>query len=170
MGSRGTLPPCGVKRRSLLWGQGAKPLEGSAGNHNSIQTRRCAHKSKGTALSVSVCNYRDNYSQRRPAPSVARTFRNSEDANASEVIPSGCLHSKRYRRLRTRRGSGAIGKPPRQGGRLSFDLHKAWSVKLRTASMLGAARNSLGCFAPCYSCACGRRTELSALRLSVPEV
>ena len=83
---------------------------GSAGTDNSIQTRRCAQKSKGTALFVSVCSYRDYHSQRR-------------QGSSSPALPeTESEHRERtfFVRLRTRRGSGATGKPPRQGGRLCF--------------------------------------------------
>ena len=52
-----------------------------------------------------------------------------------------------------RRGSGAIGKPPRQGGLLFFGHYKVSSVKLRTTSYIGApgSRSALRIIIPAAS-------------------
>ena len=104
-----------------MWGTGQSP-DGSAGTKNLIQNKALRPKSKGHKRLILFLCFRDRYSQRRPTPSVARTPRNSrvQSTRANSV------------RLRTRRGSGATGKPPRKGGCRTFGLYEVESVNCRT--------------------------------------
>ena len=113
-GSRGQSPPCGVKRQRLLWGQGAKPLEGSAGNHNSIQIRRCARETKGTALSVFLLSNGDNYSQRRQLL-MSPVGTGIAGCKAPERIPCGFAESQRYSAAPHPKGFGGDRKAPETG-------------------------------------------------------
>ena len=76
MGSRGLCSLAGVEgAEPSLRGTGQSP-DGSAGNHNSIQTRRCAHNPKGTSALLFCCAVGTNYrsaDQFRPSPALPET-------------------------------------------------------------------------------------------------
>ena len=137
---QGGLPPCGVQffRRTNLQRPDGSAPEGVRGRPESPRNR-----AGGYAFGLYEVE----------SVKYSRTSFSLALQKSSGVCPMGF---------------GGDRKAPETGRVSIFRLYEVESVKLRTASMLGDGRNSLGCFAPCYSCACGRRTALTALRIIVP--